>query len=108
MELQISRLVNRSLGGFIKDVCIQRKRQKGAKWDREESRENRLTCNALVQLRKSKQSNQRRRKKEEEKKYKKERMQRRRTEPENKNKNNKDGQLADTTKIKSRKIKESL
>lgn len=34
----MSRLVNRSLGGFIKDVCIERKRQKGAKWDREESR----------------------------------------------------------------------
>ena len=52
-------------------------KQKGAKWDREESRgetrnkderENMLTCNALVQLRKSKQSNQRRRKKEEEEK----------------------------------------
>ena len=52
-------------------------RQNGEKWDREESRgetrnkderENMLTCNALVQLRKSKQSNQRRRKKEEEEK----------------------------------------
>lgn len=33
----MSRLVNRSLGGF-RGVCIERKRQKGAKWDREESR----------------------------------------------------------------------
>ena len=65
-----SRLVNRSLG-----VCIERKRNKRERSGIERSREGRqgrererLTCNALVQLRKSKQSNQRRRKKEEEEK----------------------------------------
>ena len=59
-----SRLVNRSLG-----VCIERKRNKRERSGIERSREGRqgrererLTCNALVQLRKSKQSNQRRRK----------------------------------------------
>ena len=70
-----SRLVNRSLEMHV--LYRREERQNGEKWDREESRgetrnkderENMLTCNALVQLRKSKQSNQRRRKKEEEEK----------------------------------------
>lgn len=64
-----SRLVNRSLEMHV--LYRREERQNGEKWDREESRgetrnkderENMLTCNALVQLRKSKQSNQRRRK----------------------------------------------
>ena len=55
--------------------CIEEKRDKTERSGIERSREGRqgrererLTCNALVQLRKSKQSNQRRRKKEEEEK----------------------------------------
>lgn len=70
-----SRLVNRSLEMHV--LYRREERQNGEKWDREESRgetrnkderENMLTCNALVQLRKSKQSNQRRRKRRRRKK----------------------------------------
>lgn len=68
-DCKTSRLVNRSLEIHV--LYRREERQNGEKWDREESRgetrnkderENMLTCNALVQLRKSKQSNQRRRK----------------------------------------------
>lgn len=68
-DCKTSRLVNRSLEMHV--LYRREERQNGEKWDREESRgetrnkderENMLTCNALVQLRKSKQSNQRRRK----------------------------------------------